>query len=550
MHLLNTSTITLSEVKSEKPPAYAILSHQWGDSEVSFQDMQDGKAIQRVTRCCAQAAEDGWQYVWIDSCCIDKKSSAELSEAINSMFQWYRSAQVCYAYLGDVDNTRAFHDSKWFTRGWTLQELLAPETVVFFDRNWIEIGTKSSLAPLISSITGIQHLFSFKKACVAQKMSWAAKRETTRVEDRAYCLMGLFDVNMPLLYGEGEKAFIRLQLEILSSVDDESIFAWAEDVVSEKWWINSWTKPRNIPFLKHTGLLASSPTAFEFSGDVQRAAFDGGRPPYSMTNKGLRIEPLLIQSKLLPSIFLTEDDWPDADDDLYAMQLNCGRIGTSGYLSIYLHQSGAQFTRAGPSILTMFEMRRDPQITDSHNAAFQRNVVFVRQLDQFSDAAQSSRAAMSGIFLIKTSSLLKHGISLSQRFIRAENGSSYWGEDTVDGPQLSFAPYMVYNFCAEMWFTGNDSEAFSVVLKCHSSRFSINLLVPNENQSLKDLEMPFLSSSVVPMSSVDRISKRLRSGKAISVALKKMGDAQRNKYWVDITVDPEGYLRWPEPGQV
>jgi Heterokaryon incompatibility protein (HET) len=307
MHLLNTSTITLSEVKSEKPPAYAILSHQWGDSEVSFQDMQDGKAIQRVTRCCAQAAEDGWQYVWIDSCCIDKKSSAELSEAINSMFQWYRSAQVCYAYLGDVDNTRAFHDSKWFTRGWTLQELLAPETMVFFAQDWVEIGTKFSLAPLISSITGIHNLFSFESACVAQKMSWAAKRETTRVEDRAYCLMGLFKVNMPLLYGEGERAFMRLQLEILRKTDDESIFAWAkqEDLVF-----------RTFNFSEYSGLLASSPTEFELSRNVQRSTFDVGSPPYSMTNKGLSIEPLLVHSKFGDSITMTSGHWPVPSEDL------------------------------------------------------------------------------------------------------------------------------------------------------------------------------------------------------------------------------------------
>src|SRR5450432_4354296 len=161
MHLVNTSTITLSDVNSDNSPAYAIISHRWGESEVSFQDMKDGTAIEKagyakIAGCCAYAAEDGWQYVWIDSCCIDKSSSAELSEAINSMFRWYRDAQVCYAYLGDVPGTRdspytensVFRCSAWFTRGWTLQELLAPETVVFLDQNWVEIGTKSSLAPL------------------------------------------------------------------------------------------------------------------------------------------------------------------------------------------------------------------------------------------------------------------------------------------------------------------------------------------------------------------------------------------------------------------
>jgi hypothetical protein len=179
---------------------------------------------------------------WIDSCCIDKTSSAELSEAINSMFRWYQNAQVCYAYLSDVpaiedlDHYRKdseFRRSKWFTRGWTLQELLAPEIVVFYNHDWVEIGTKALMSGVIRSITNIDRGFlmgesEIKPACVAQKMSWASRRKTTRLEDTAYCLMGLFDVNMPLLYGEGEKAFYRLQLEIIKNSSDESIFAWGQ----------------------------------------------------------------------------------------------------------------------------------------------------------------------------------------------------------------------------------------------------------------------------------------------------------------------------------
>jgi hypothetical protein len=149
------------------------------------------------------------------------------------MFLWYRDAQVCYVYLSDVDTADErnnidlqFRRSLLFSRGWTLQELLAPETLEFFDKNWIEIGTKYSLQERITKATGIKHLFNFKEACVATKMSWASKRKTTRQEDQAYCLMGLFGVNMPPLYGEGNNAFLRLQLEILSKTDDESIFAW------------------------------------------------------------------------------------------------------------------------------------------------------------------------------------------------------------------------------------------------------------------------------------------------------------------------------------
>ncbi|KUJ18739.1 HET-domain-containing protein [Mollisia scopiformis] len=215
MRLIETSTFELSEFIGSHIPFYAILSH-------------------RLRGCCAQAAKDGFQWVWIDSCCIDKSSSAELSEAINSMFKWYEGAQVCYAYLYDVTSSidnlsnvyAEFRRSEWFTRGWTLQELLAPQCVEFYNRDWVEIGTKSSLAEMIKKITGINRLFNYELACVAQKMSWMARRETTREEDIAYCLMGLFGVNMPTLYGEGSKAFLRLQQEILSKSEDESIFAW------------------------------------------------------------------------------------------------------------------------------------------------------------------------------------------------------------------------------------------------------------------------------------------------------------------------------------
>ncbi|PMD16890.1 hypothetical protein NA56DRAFT_730642, partial [Hyaloscypha hepaticicola] len=183
----------------------------------------------KVTGCCAQAALDGWEYVWIDSCCIDKTSSAELSEAINSMFRWYKKAEVCYAYLSDVssasDDPRnfpsQFSQSKWFTRGWTLQELLAPHYVDFFDQTWTWIGSKGSLNAVISQITGIADLVCYKEASVAQKMSWASYRETTRIEDLSYCLLGLFGVHMPPLYGEGENAFMRLQREIMNTTDDE-----------------------------------------------------------------------------------------------------------------------------------------------------------------------------------------------------------------------------------------------------------------------------------------------------------------------------------------
>lgn len=227
-------------------PPYAILSHTWGDGEATFQDFADPKAavlakgFAKIKYTCRRARQNGMGYAWVDTCCIDKTSSAELTEAINSMFQWYASSAVCYAYLADlgpndaVDTAKPaseFACSRWFTRGWTLQELIAPQIVKFYDRDWKFRGTKAGLSRAVSAVTGIDEevlrdsstLFGIP---VARKMSWAAGRQTTRLEDIAYSLLGIFNMNMAMLYGEGEKAFIRLQEEIVKETNDLTIFAW------------------------------------------------------------------------------------------------------------------------------------------------------------------------------------------------------------------------------------------------------------------------------------------------------------------------------------
>jgi hypothetical protein len=217
------------QLLDEDLPPYAILSHIWGydSEEVTFEDLVEGGSRQgkagydKIKFCGEQAARDGLQYFWVDSCCIKKSSDAELSEAINSMFRWYRCAAKCYVYLSDVSikafrsQESAFRDSRWFTRGWTLQELIAPATVQFFSKEGELLGDKESLKQQIYEITGIpltalsgSPLSSFS---VEARMQWAAGRRTTRKEDRAYCLLGIFDVFMPPIYGEGENAFIRLQ---------------------------------------------------------------------------------------------------------------------------------------------------------------------------------------------------------------------------------------------------------------------------------------------------------------------------------------------------
>jgi hypothetical protein len=165
MRLLRTEDLAFEEYLGEKRPPYAILSHTWEREEVSYQDMITGNPIAKlgytkIQQCCARAAHDGYSYVWIDTCCINKDSSAELSEAINSMYRWYQSAAICYAYLVDVvinDGMTApdISKSRWFTRGWTLQELIAPRKVVFFSSNWHKIATKDESRARIAQITRI-----------------------------------------------------------------------------------------------------------------------------------------------------------------------------------------------------------------------------------------------------------------------------------------------------------------------------------------------------------------------------------------------------------
>jgi len=288
MWLLNTTSLALSPFFGDNTPHYAILSHTWGSEEVSFQDIQrphwqisNYAGYKKIKDCCAKALEAGFQYVWIDTCCIDKTNSTELSEAINSMFGWYKNATTCYAYLEDVKpRGPQFASSRWFTRGWTLQELIAPTDVLFFDYYWNEIGSRESLRYTIRRVTGIPEQVlingSLHKHCVAEIMSWAAGRQTTRMEDRAYSLLGLFRVNMPLIYGEGENAFLRLQLEIMKITTDHSILAW-----------NPLPRHRYSQGKKR-GALATTVDEFSGSGRV-RSSPVLNESSFEMTNLGLRI---------------------------------------------------------------------------------------------------------------------------------------------------------------------------------------------------------------------------------------------------------------------
>jgi hypothetical protein len=247
----NDQEFSLAEFSGDNIPRYAILSHTWGadNEEVTFKDLMESSGTSKVGYrkirfCGEQAARDDLHYFWVDTCCIDKSSSAELAEAINSMFHWYNEAVKCYVYLADIsvsdeDPSRweqAFQTSRWFTRAWTLQELIAPKSVQFFSAEGRLLGDKKSLERQIHNITGVSvqalqgtPLFHFS---VYERMSWAAKRNAKREEDTAYSLLGVFDVQMPLLYGERKtKAFFRLQEEIDKSLKSESFSSFSIPVI-------------------------------------------------------------------------------------------------------------------------------------------------------------------------------------------------------------------------------------------------------------------------------------------------------------------------------
>ncbi|KAK2774486.1 37s ribosomal protein rsm22 [Colletotrichum kahawae] len=258
---------------------YPILSHTWGEEEdeIHFGDIQKEHLLKtgpgriKFDGCCRQAKADGFDYVWIDTCCIEKSHHTDYSEAITSMFSWYQTAGRCYAYLADVPDKATstfdndFRRSRWHTRGWTLQELLAPQDLIFYSKSWTKLGEKVSMTSMIEEATGIpaQFLDGFRDASVAQRMSWAARRVTTRGEDMAYCLYGIFNVSFPIMYGEGASAaFSRLQEAILQRTPDASILAWGLDLQHED------LLPEPPSTNRYGHILATSPQNFVDCGTV------------------------------------------------------------------------------------------------------------------------------------------------------------------------------------------------------------------------------------------------------------------------------------------
>jgi len=348
MRLINVESYELEEFV-EPQKSYAILSHTWGEGEVSFHDMTDlptaktKRGWQKIEKSCKLARGMSLEYVWVDTCCIDKRSSAELTEAINSIYRLYQKG-ICIAFLKDLpDHPDQVYDSsrdskaellkflascRWFSRGWTLQELIAPKELVFYDRNWKSRGTKHDLSDELSQLTGIDPPIlieqqDLSEIPVARQMSWAALRRTTRVEDLAYCLLGIFDVNMALIYGEGEKAFIRLQEAIAHSTDDFSLFTWScEDLDSRS--------------QEYRGMFAKSPAEFSRCRRVEpfRDPLLYSRQSFTMTNRGMQFQALLR---------------PRREEGDYLMNLLCQDLGSpyssEGVIAICLKKGPKGFAR-------------------------------------------------------------------------------------------------------------------------------------------------------------------------------------------------------------
>ncbi|KAM5342311.1 hypothetical protein ACJ41O_013277 [Fusarium nematophilum] len=347
MRLLHSSRLHLRTFFGNEIPPYAILSHTWDQDEFLYNHLRSGLAelqllqtlktsstrhqpptmtrgLYKVLMTCLTAEHLGLEWVWVDTCCIDKSSSTELSESINSMFRWYAKSAICFAFLEDVTlepdgKFPALEQSRWFTRGWTLQELIAPHRILFYGRNWGFLGPSNHILPRLAAITGIKEALldncekslpsnqsapSGQKLCCCSvrrdvsavlqnesavtKMKWAATRRLTREEDIAYCLLGIFNVNMPLIYGEGAvQAFYRLQREIINSVADQSLLLFLDpgDAVESRDTCSSRTT---------TTLLAEHPSWFLHSGTIERIQRRGRAVMFSESPSRIAVDVILV----------------------------------------------------------------------------------------------------------------------------------------------------------------------------------------------------------------------------------------------------------------
>ena len=372
--LLNTSSY--ERRRGVKSP-YAILSHRWqshprfGD-EINFQSLDPGALsshniglhqndsdedraccpLCKIKGACTKAREQKIDWLWVDTCCIDKHDAVEYKIAINSMFEYYRGATVCYGFLYDVawrngasgeqifksqDPKRHGLASDWFERGWTLQELLAPQYMEFYDRKWTFMGTKKKLAGDLSSLTRIDQKYllesgEIKKASVAARMSWMAGRTTSYIEDIAYSMLGILGVNMPVDYGEGANAFMRLQRMLMENSSDDSIFAWTIPTEGLKCYralgkLKIWAPSTLGP--STWGVLAPSPDCFRDSGDLVIADKVIQRP-FNLAPKGVQF--LVAQKSGTEAT-----NWLGLPRKEVNLALNCCRHVNEKTLNVVIH---------------------------------------------------------------------------------------------------------------------------------------------------------------------------------------------------------------------
>ncbi|KAF8961870.1 hypothetical protein BDZ97DRAFT_1733502 [Flammula alnicola] len=297
---------------------YAILSHTWLEDEVTFEDWKLGRNLsgpgyEKLQRFCqVAAAEYEVSLGWMDTICINKDSTSELDESIRSMYRWYENSFICLTYLANTTSLDDMPDDRWFTRGWTLQELLSPQRIKFYGKTWTPLTAKeidndkpsysvgATPAPIhrvIEKATGITYseMVFFKPGLqggeISRRMVWAAKRTTTRGEDRAYSLMGIFSVTFTIAYGEGvERAFFRLVEQILNSYRNIlDILNWARMPVSSQIHSSNMLPSRPECYLERA-------TNLSLQGIEQTPS-----KPMILTHLGLRVRLLIVDADTPPS---------------------------------------------------------------------------------------------------------------------------------------------------------------------------------------------------------------------------------------------------------
>ncbi|KAK4646760.1 hypothetical protein QC761_0046080 [Podospora bellae-mahoneyi] len=328
MRLLNTTTLRLEQFLNIMPQ-YAILSHTWGEQEVTFNDISSSartslKAWQKVKNYCKLARSQGWQYVGIDTCCINKADSYEFGEAINSMFRCDGKSRP---------RNSEVVQSRWFTRGWTQQELLAPPFLAFVDSDWNIVGSRETCTLAVAYATTIEQkdIQNFRSCSISTELSWASKRQTTKIEDRAYSMMGLLGVHMPLLYGEGKNAFVRLQHELIRLFNDETVLLWTTrkgsvfSTNTRSFAERMGGRGRYPEWMVRESLFAESPEAFSESNGLAVIRFHKGLRNVGISNDGISLKVELFQRFEDEGSKYQQRLSNSRTPALYAIKLNCAR---------------------------------------------------------------------------------------------------------------------------------------------------------------------------------------------------------------------------------